>query len=130
LIKNCNLPKLQEKPSVLIGLLKEHPALKLKFSNIFLCSWVIFALLDPDPACEFAYGSRKPTESGSTALRISKNYYLGDIPHSCGLHNVPDDELLDRLVLGASLQQNKNNFYSRILTFHCRCGAKKSKKLH
>ncbi len=35
--------------------------------NFFLCLWVIFALLDPDPDCEsgFGYGSRDPIESGS-----------------------------------------------------------------
>jgi hypothetical protein len=40
------MSKLQEKPS---ALKREHPALqKMEFSNIFLCLWVIFALLDPD----------------------------------------------------------------------------------
>ncbi len=45
----CNLlmSKLQEKPS---ALKREHPTLqKMKFINFFLCLWVIFALLDPDP---------------------------------------------------------------------------------
>ena len=28
---------------------------------------------------------------------------VGDVPHSGGLHNVPDDELLDGLVLGTGL---------------------------
>jgi hypothetical protein len=49
LIKNCNLhvSKLQEKPS---ALKREQPALqKVKFFNFFLCLWVIFAILDPDP---------------------------------------------------------------------------------
>jgi hypothetical protein len=68
------------------------------FITFSLCLWVIFVILS---------GSRDHMESGSTALRISKKYYLGDIPHGCGLHNVPDDELLDRLVLGASLQKKK-----------------------
>ena len=30
--------------------------------------------------------------------------YLGDVPDSGGLNNVPDDELLDGLVLGAGLK--------------------------
>ncbi len=49
LIKNfCLLmSKLQEKPS---ALKRDHPPLKkIKFVNFFLCLWVIFALLDPDP---------------------------------------------------------------------------------
>ena len=28
---------------------------------------------------------------------------VGDVPHGSGLHDVPDDELLDGLVLGAGL---------------------------
>ncbi len=41
------MSKLQEKPS---ALKREHPALKkIKFIRFFLCLWVIFALLDPDP---------------------------------------------------------------------------------
>jgi hypothetical protein len=55
LIKNCNLlmSKLQEKPS---ALKREHLALqKLKFIN-FLCFWVIFALLDPDPDPQHWFG--------------------------------------------------------------------------
>jgi hypothetical protein len=43
------LSKLYEKPS---ALKREHPALqKMQFINFFLCLWVIFALLDPDPDC-------------------------------------------------------------------------------
>jgi hypothetical protein len=39
--------KLQEKPS---GLKREHPAIQnMKILYFFLCMWVIFALLDPDP---------------------------------------------------------------------------------
>ncbi len=48
-IKNCNLlmSKLQEKT---LALKREHPApQKMKLINFFLCLWVIFALLDPDP---------------------------------------------------------------------------------
>jgi hypothetical protein len=41
------MSKLQEKPS---ALKREHPALqKMTFILFFLCLWVIFALLDPDP---------------------------------------------------------------------------------
>ncbi len=41
------MSKLQEKPS---ALKREHPALqKMKFINLLLRLWVIFALLDPDP---------------------------------------------------------------------------------
>ena len=55
LIKYCNfflglqrISKLKEK--------KEHSARhKMKFINFFLCLWDIFALLYPDPDCE--YGS-------------------------------------------------------------------------
>jgi hypothetical protein len=44
------LPKLQEKPS---ALKKEHPVLKnMKILDFFLFFWVIFALLDPDPATQ------------------------------------------------------------------------------
>jgi hypothetical protein len=40
--------KLQEKPT---ALKREHPALQnMKFLYFFLFLWVIFALLDPDPA--------------------------------------------------------------------------------
>jgi hypothetical protein len=52
LIKNLNLliSKLQEKP---LALKREHPVLqKIKFINLFLCLWVIFALLDPDPGTD------------------------------------------------------------------------------
>ncbi len=39
--------KLKEGPSALN---REHQALqKMKFIKFFLCLWVIFALLDPDP---------------------------------------------------------------------------------
>jgi hypothetical protein len=72
-IKNCNLLmfKLQEKT---LALKREHSTTKImKFINLFLCLWVIFALLDLDPDCEsgFGYGFRDPVESvsGSTALR-------------------------------------------------------------
>jgi hypothetical protein len=48
---------------------REHSALpKIKFINFFLCLWVIFALLDPDPDRETGSGPRDPIESGSTAL--------------------------------------------------------------
>jgi hypothetical protein len=62
LIKNCNLlmSKLK-KPS---AFKRENPPLqKMRFINLFLCLWVIFALLDPDPDCEsgFGYGSRDPS---------------------------------------------------------------------
>jgi hypothetical protein len=41
------MSKLQEKPS---ALKRDHPALqKMKLMNVFLCLWVTFALLDPDP---------------------------------------------------------------------------------
>jgi hypothetical protein len=44
------MPKLQEKPS---SLKREHPALQnLKILYFFLFLWVIFALLDPDPATQ------------------------------------------------------------------------------
>jgi hypothetical protein len=74
LIKNCNYlasikdgtPKLQEKPS---ALKKEHPVLKnIKILDFFLFLWVIFALLNPDPAtqinadpCRSGYGSGSET---------------------------------------------------------------------
>jgi hypothetical protein len=60
--QNCNLlmSKLQKKPS---AFKREHPELqKMNFINFFLCLWVIFALLDPDPDCE----SRDPSELGSS----------------------------------------------------------------
>jgi hypothetical protein len=38
---------------------------KIKFTNPFLCLWVVFALLDPDCEFEFGYGSRDPIEFGS-----------------------------------------------------------------
>ncbi len=42
-----------EKPS---ALKREYRALqKMKFINFFLCLWVSFALLDPDPDCESRY---------------------------------------------------------------------------
>jgi hypothetical protein len=45
---NKRTPKLQEKPS---ALKREHPAIQnMKFLHFFLFLWVIFALLDPDPA--------------------------------------------------------------------------------
>jgi hypothetical protein len=41
------MSKLQKKP---VELKREHPALQnMKFLNLFLFLWVIFALLDPDP---------------------------------------------------------------------------------
>ncbi len=41
------MSKLQERPS---PLKREHPALQnVKFIILFLCLWVICALLDPDP---------------------------------------------------------------------------------
>ncbi len=43
------LSKLKEEPPVLK---REHRALqKMQFVHFFLCLWVIFALLDPDPDC-------------------------------------------------------------------------------
>jgi hypothetical protein len=43
------MPRLQEKPSALKK--REHPVLKnMKILDFFLFLWVIFALLDPDPA--------------------------------------------------------------------------------
>jgi hypothetical protein len=56
---------LQKKPS---ALRKEHPALQnMKFLNIFLLLWVIFAFLDPDPDPDSEYGSGSTDliESGS-----------------------------------------------------------------
>jgi hypothetical protein len=42
--------KLQEKP---LALKREHPALQnMKILYFFLSLWVIFALLDPDPATQ------------------------------------------------------------------------------
>jgi hypothetical protein len=44
------MSKLQEKTS---ALKREHPALqKMKIITFFLCLWVIFALLDPDPGTD------------------------------------------------------------------------------
>jgi hypothetical protein len=37
----------------------------MKFINFFLFLWAIFALLDPDPDCEYRIGSRESRESGS-----------------------------------------------------------------
>jgi hypothetical protein len=55
--------RIQEEP---LALKREHSALqKMKFINCFLFFWVIFALLDPDPDCEFGSGYRDPIESGS-----------------------------------------------------------------
>jgi hypothetical protein len=53
--KTSNLP---EKP---LAPKREHPAIQnLKFLILFLLSWIIFDLLDPDPASEF--GSTNPNE--------------------------------------------------------------------
>ncbi len=55
LIKNCNLSKLQEKPS---ALRRELPALQnMKFLSVFLFLWVIFACLNPDPDSETLTGT-------------------------------------------------------------------------
>ena len=40
-------------------------------------------------------------ELGKLVLGVDTG--VGDIPHGGSLHNVPDDELLDSLVLGAGL---------------------------
>ncbi len=41
------MSKLQEKLS---AIKREHPALqKMNFINCFLCLWVVFGLLDPNP---------------------------------------------------------------------------------
>ena len=40
-------------------------------------------------------------ELGQLVLGVDTG--VGDIPHGGGLHDVPDDELLDGLVLGAGL---------------------------
>ncbi len=77
--QNCHLliprpplrtPKLQKKPSTLK---REHPVLKnMKILDFFLFLWVIFALLDPDPAtqinadpCGSGYGSETLTKTVS-----------------------------------------------------------------
>jgi hypothetical protein len=53
----------QEKPSALE---REHPELEnIKFLNLFLFLWVIFALLDPDTDSEPMCGSTGPIEPGS-----------------------------------------------------------------
>ncbi len=67
------MSKLQDKPSVLK---REHPAVqKMKFITFVLFEWVIFALLDPDPDCEFQSRSREPIESRSNSdLRIQLAY--------------------------------------------------------
>jgi hypothetical protein len=57
------MPKLQEKPS---ALKREHPALQnMKILYFFLFLWVIFALLDPDPATQI---NTDPCGSGSATL--------------------------------------------------------------
>ncbi len=64
------MSKIHKKPSALN---REHPALKK-------CSWVIFALLDPDPDCEAGsrYGSMDTIQSGSgsTALLSTQVYAI------------------------------------------------------
>ncbi len=69
-------PKLQEKPS---ALKREHPALQnMKILNFFLFSWVIFALLDPDPSAQI---NADPCGSGSeTLLRTLtvQSYLVGE----------------------------------------------------
>jgi hypothetical protein len=70
-IKHCNklVSQLQEKPS---ALKREHPAIqKLKFIHIFLCLWVIFTVLDPDPECKSGYGFRDPIE---IRIRIQRHH--------------------------------------------------------
>jgi hypothetical protein len=58
------MPKLQEKPS---ALKREHPELKnMKILDLFLFSWVVFALLVPDPDPQFECGSR----SSNLQIRI------------------------------------------------------------
>jgi hypothetical protein len=56
------MPKQQEEPS---ALKREHPAIQnMKFLQFFLFLWVIFALLDPDPATQInpdPYGSVSAT---------------------------------------------------------------------
>jgi hypothetical protein len=57
-------PKLQEKPS---ALKREHTALQnMKILYFFLFLWVIFALLDPDPATQI---NADPCGSGSETLQ-------------------------------------------------------------
>jgi hypothetical protein len=67
------MPKLQEQPS---ALKREHPVPKnMKILNFFLFVWVIFALLDPDPATQInadPWGSGSGYGSGSETLLILK----------------------------------------------------------
>jgi hypothetical protein len=64
------MPKLQEKPS---ALKIEHPALQnMKILYFFLFLWVIFALLDPDPATQI---NADPCGSGSETLQKTISRY-------------------------------------------------------
>jgi len=72
LIKNCNLLIPPTKDAQTTGeasaLKKEHPALQnMKILYFFLYFWVIFALLDPDPATQI-----NADPCGSTTLQITE----------------------------------------------------------
>jgi hypothetical protein len=66
------MPKLQEKPS---ALKRKHQNIKnMKILAFFLFLWVIFALLDPDPATQInadPCGSGSGYGSGSETLGAS-----------------------------------------------------------
>jgi hypothetical protein len=67
------------------SLKREHPALqKMKFINFFLCLLAIFALLDPDPDYEsaFGYGSSPGTPLNQDPIQIRF--------HNSGRQNVYD----------------------------------------
>jgi hypothetical protein len=65
------MSKLQEKPS---ALKREHPALQ-NFFEFFLCLWVIFALLNPDPDRESVFGSWGPSESGFGSITLEDGMF-------------------------------------------------------
>merc|ERR1711982_107710 len=69
----------------------------------------VLSFLLPGPVPDdFAVDSARHTV-GELGVKFGEGVSLvdavvGDVPDGCGLHNVPDDELADGLVLGASLR--------------------------
>ena len=56
------------------------------------------------------------TQSCTTSNLNVVVYYLRNVPDGCGLHDVPDDELPDSLILGAGLKDGIKMVNVRIRT--------------
>jgi hypothetical protein len=72
LIKSCNLlnprPPLRKATGEAFNLKRVHPALQnMKILTFFFVLWVIFALLDPDPATQI---NEDPSGSGSGSTTL------------------------------------------------------------